>query len=172
MWWTVYLIPCLRDTWGTTKEPWSWNAHVSQHLDLFSTYHPTCLTFPVYLNQLTCMCSVVPNRILLHFFNHLRLSFTAHIKFCLLSLSALPNNLNFLKTSYQSHQWALDTTCFIYALWKSEKRESVSHSVLSDSLWPHGLLPTRLLLGKNTGVGSHSLLQQVFSRWQKCPPFM
>ena len=40
-------------------------------------------------------------------------------------------------------------------------------SGVSDSLWPHGLQPTRLLcpwdsLGKNTGVGSHSLLQGIF----------
>ena len=38
---------------------------------------------------------------------------------------------------------------------------------MSDSLLPNGLLPTRLLcprnsLGKNTGVGSHSLLQGIF----------
>ena len=40
------------------------------------------------------------------------------------------------------------------------------HSVMSDSLWPEGLL-ARLLcpwdfLGKNIGVGSHSLLQGIF----------
>ena len=44
------------------------------------------------------------------------------------------------------------------------KSESESHLVVSDSLWPHGLQPARLLClwnypGKNTGVGSHSLLQ-------------
>ena len=42
----------------------------------------------------------------------------------------------------------------------------VSHSVLFDSLRPHGLEPTRLLCpwnspGKNTGVGSHALLQGI-----------
>ena len=41
----------------------------------------------------------------------------------------------------------------------------VSHSVVSDSLQPHGVLPARLLhlcdfLGKNTGVGCHFLLQK------------
>ena len=41
-----------------------------------------------------------------------------------------------------------------------------SHSVLSDSLWPHGLPPTRLLLpwdflGKSTGVGCHCLLRNI-----------
>ena len=40
----------------------------------------------------------------------------------------------------------------------------VSHSVVSDSLQPHGLYPARLLCpwdfpGKNTGVGVHFLLQ-------------
>ena len=44
---------------------------------------------------------------------------------------------------------------------------SWSHSVVSDSLWPHGLQPTRLLhpwnfLGENTGVGCHFLLQGIF----------
>ena len=45
--------------------------------------------------------------------------------------------------------------------------KSVSHLVVSDSLGPHGLQPARLLCpwnspGKNTGVGSHSLLQGIF----------
>ena len=45
--------------------------------------------------------------------------------------------------------------------------ESVNCSVMSDSLQPHGMQHTRLLRpqdspGKNTGVGSHSLLQEIF----------
>ena len=41
------------------------------------------------------------------------------------------------------------------------------HAVVSDSLQPHGLEPTRLLCpwdspGKNTAVGNHSLLQAIF----------
>ena len=44
----------------------------------------------------------------------------------------------------------------------------VSHSVMSDALRLHGRWPTRLLcprssLGKNTGVGCHSLLQGIYS---------
>ena len=47
------------------------------------------------------------------------------------------------------------------------KSESVSHSVVSDSLWPHGLQPTGLLCpwnspGENTRVGNHSVLQVIF----------
>ena len=47
------------------------------------------------------------------------------------------------------------------------KKESVSCSVVSNSLWPYELQPTRLLCpwnspGKNnTGVGCHSLLQGI-----------
>ena len=49
----------------------------------------------------------------------------------------------------------------------SERASSVSHSVVSDSLQPHGLWPSRLLCpwdspGKDTGVGCHSLLQWIF----------
>ena len=45
--------------------------------------------------------------------------------------------------------------------------ESDSRSVMSDSLQPHGLWPTRLLWpwdspGKNTGVVCHALLQRIF----------
>ena len=45
--------------------------------------------------------------------------------------------------------------------------ETVSRSVVSDSLPPHGLQPTRLLCpwdspGKSTGVGCHFLLQGIF----------
>ena len=43
----------------------------------------------------------------------------------------------------------------------------LSHSVMSDSLRPHGRQPARLLCpwdspGKNTGVGCHALLQGIF----------
>ena len=44
-----------------------------------------------------------------------------------------------------------------------------SHSVMSDSLWPHGLQPARLLCPwdspfsrQYTGVGCHALLQGIF----------
>ena len=68
-------------------------------------------------------------------------------------------------------------TCVIYLC------VCVSPSVVSDCVWPHGLKPTRLLWpwnspGKNTGVGSHSLFQGIFSKgslppgnqtWVSCP---
>ena len=51
--------------------------------------------------------------------------------------------------------------------WRTEKVkkgyyiESESHSVLSDSLRPHGLHSPWNSPGQNTGVGSHSLLQGI-----------
>ena len=39
---------------------------------------------------------------------------------------------------------------------------SESHSVVSDSLWPHGLHSPENSSGQNTGVGSHSLLHGIF----------
>ena len=55
--------------------------------------------------------------------------------------------------------FCLKTPCWIYVC--------ISHSVVSDSLWPHGLGPTRLLCpwdspGKNTGMDCHFLLQGIF----------
>ena len=43
------------------------------------------------------------------------------------------------------------------------KSECESSSVLSDSLWPHGLYSPWNSPGQNTGVGSLSLLQGIFS---------
>ena len=53
----------------------------------------------------------------------------------------------------------------LFLTWGISKAESESESeVVSDSLWPRGLQPTRLLRpwdspGKSTGVGCHFLLQ-------------
>ena len=44
----------------------------------------------------------------------------------------------------------------------SEVMWSESHSVVSDSLWPHGLYSPWNSPGQNTGVGSPSLLQGIF----------
>ena len=55
------------------------------------------------------------------------------------------------------------------AYWKGKGKGKGSHSVVSDSSWPHGLQPTRLLRpwdppGKSIGVGCHHLL-----RWMSLP---
>ena len=52
-----------------------------------------------------------------------------------------------------------------------------SRSVTSNSLWPHGLQPARLLcpwdsLGKNTGAGCHFLLQGIFLTQGSNPGFL
>ena len=53
----------------------------------------------------------------------------------------------------------------------------LSHSVMSDSLQPHGQYYTRLLRpwdfpGKNTGVGCHALLQEIFLIQESNPPLL
>ena len=45
---------------------------------------------------------------------------------------------------------------------KKAESESENHSVVSNSLQPHGLYSPRNSLGQNTGVGSLSLLQGIF----------
>ena len=57
--------------------------------------------------------------------------------------------------------------CFITSVSWFLLKASVSHSVVSDSLWPQGLNPASLFcpwnsLGKNSGVGCHFLLQRIF----------
>ena len=57
--------------------------------------------------------------------------------------------------------------CYPRRPYVSEKSRSVSHSDMSGSLRLHRLQPTRLFCpwnspDKNTGVGSHSLLQGIF----------
>ena len=42
------------------------------------------------------------------------------------------------------------------------RKESESHSVMSNSLWPHGLYSPRNSPGQDTEVGSRSLLQGIF----------
>ena len=51
--------------------------------------------------------------------------------------------------------------------WTQLKSESVSHTVMSYYLWPHGLLSARLLCPwdspcKNIGVGCHFCVQEIF----------
>ena len=53
----------------------------------------------------------------------------------------------------------------------------LSRSVMSDSLRPHGLKPTRLFClwdspGKNTGVGCHVLLQRILPTQELNPGFL
>ena len=76
------------------------------------------------------------------------------------------HNLHFWAPSWMCHSLKpklVTSLSFLSVLVQSEG-ETVSCSFTSDSLRPHRLYPTRLLCpwdspGKNTGVGSHSLLQ-------------
>ena len=54
-------------------------------------------------------------------------------------------------------EWYIQPQYFFH-----KRGESEIHSVLSDSLGPHGLYSLRNSPGQNTGVGSLSLLQGIF----------
>ena len=63
--------------------------------------------------------------------------------------------------------WAKLLIRKLFSFYFISESDSVSHSVMSDSLQLRCLQPTRLLCpwsspGKNTGVGCHFLLQQIF----------
>ena len=65
------------------------------------------------------------------------------------------------------HQWTLTRSTI-------SLKVKPSCSVVSNSLWPHGLQPTRLLCpwnspGKSTGVGCHFLLQGIFPTQRSNP---
>ena len=49
-----------------------------------------------------------------------------------------------------------------FSIVNEEESDSESHSVMSDSLRPHGLYSPWNSLGQNTGMGSLSLLQRIF----------
>ena len=101
----------------------------------------------------------------------------------ILSYPESPSSEILLSSSHLSHSHSSCLPVYIFTLetinvtefllvpstldFLSYESKSVSHSVRSNSLWPHGLQPTRLLCPwhfpvKNTGVGSHSLLQGIF----------
>ena len=85
---------------------------------------------------------------------------TQHCKAVILQLKI--NNLFFFKKKKEKINKKSPNLCY------SLQSESVSSSVMSNSLRPRGLLPTRLLCpwdspGRNTRVSSHSLLQGIFS---------
>ena len=72
--------------------------------------------------------------------------------------------------NYQSRSFtvSLKASTQLYILLFTMNVLCVCCSVVPDSLWPHGLQPTRLLCpwnfpGKNTGADYHFLLQGIFS---------
>ena len=88
------------------------------------------------------------------------------------------HSVNFKKSSHQDY-WHMHTVEYYSAIKRMKFCHLPQHgptqrtlsegscSVMSDSLRPHGLQPTRLLRpqdspGRNTGVGCHFLLQGIF----------
>ena len=85
---------------------------------------------------------------------------------CLLCLTS--SSLKCLHGSSLMLQWLKlhDANAGVWSLVRElgprVKSESESHSVVSGSLWPHGLHSQRNSPGQNTGMGSLSLFQGIF----------
>ena len=90
------------------------------------------------------------------------LSHFSHVRLCVTPKMAAHQATLSLGFSRQEHWSGLP---FPSPMHESE-RWKWSHSVISDSLRPHGLQPTRLLCpwdfpGKSTGLGCHHLLRSI-----------
>ena len=73
----------------------------------------------------------------------------------------LPTNRN--RTRNDSYLQKLSEKAAVINLMNMQRKsESGSHSVVSNSLQPHGLDSPWNSPGQNTGAGSHSLLQSIF----------
>ena len=98
-------------------------------------------------------------------FSYIIFLFNFLMKYCWLTMLCFKYTAKWL--SYTYIHFFSDS----FPLWKW------SHSVVSDSLWPHGLKPTRLLgtwdsPGKNTRVCCHFLLQGIFPTQGLNPLFL
>ena len=69
--------------------------------------------------------------------------------------------ISFSRGSSRPRDWT-QVSCITggcFTILATREGQSESHSVVSDSLWPHGLYSSWNSPGQNTGVGSCSLLQ-------------
>ena len=88
----------------------------------------------------------------------------------LLFIPSLPNKTTMIRSllSFQDHQNVFLLPRIYICVHTETKgicwwlRETESHSVVSDSLWPHGLYSPWNSPGQSTGAGSLSLLQGIF----------
>ena len=88
---------------------------------------------------------------------HLQIIFIIESNVCFQVLILLD-----VSTTYHSWSHIIPDTLFSLYLTVFWESESVSCSVVSNSLRPHGLYSPWNSLGQNTGVGSLSLLQGIF----------
>ena len=118
---------------------------------------PFCLPVLADTSSPSCLCSELGPFTQSTYFSF-SMNFSSAVFFCLVILK-------WLYIFYYYYYY-----CFTSYFRRSRRMcvfVCVSRSVVSDSLWPRGLLPTRLLHpwdfpGKSTGVGCHPLLQWIF----------
>ena len=129
-------------------------------LAFWMSYKPNfSLSSFIFIKRLFSSSSLSATRVVLYAYMLLLLSRFSHVRLCATPETAAhqdPPSLGFSRQEYWSG------LPFPSLMHESEKWKW-SHSVVSNSQWPHRLQPTRLLrpwdfLGKSTGVGCHCLL--------------
>ena len=152
---------CLKDHIGFQMEIWRWHLDNSSaycpwwYWGLNGLYHLALPPSPVISANPSYHPPSTPHD------KHFLLSPVSYLGICSLSLltHSLPSIGNkkweFLTLDLSSSSLLVCCVCSVA-------------SIMSNSLWPHGLQPTRLLYpwdspGKDTGVGCHALLQR--SSW-------
>ena len=83
------------------------------------------------------------------------------------SIFFFPKGKNASALLFAQDTFLISSPYLLHKPWFPLCRAVLSRSVVSDSLWPHGLQPTRFLCswdspGKNTGEACHALLQGIF----------
>ena len=163
--------PLMTTTVSSTPGPFSWISSAVYATSTPRPYQPFHCE-PAYCEQtlsppwpFACMCPLPPPLYWfcpsLHFSSRVGCPFP-HFFFLIVRLG-LPFFVGHRrKVTFSSHQ--IKDACILstWGWWW------FSRSVVSDSLWPHGLQPSRLLCpwdfpAKSTGVGGHFLLQ--LSEW-------
>ena len=98
----------------------------------------------------------------------LLLSHFSHVQLCVTPETAAHQASQSLRFSRQEHWSGLPFPSPMHKVKNESEKWKWSRSVVSNSLWPHGLQPTRLLRpwdfpGKSLGVGCHCLLRHPIS---------
>ena len=104
--------------------------------------------------------SALPSVLLMNIYDWFPLGLIGLITLQSKGLSRVFSNITVQKHQFFGVQLSLWSNSHIHT-W-CEVKWSESHSVVSDSLWPHGLYSPWNSPGQNTGMGSLSLLQGIF----------
>ena len=154
-----------------------------------SILHWKCLPFyqPPFISPILSPCQSLVHPLFPWVWLFLDSTLSETWSLCL-SLSGLFHSLSRMPFDYVKNRFYIKLSVLLLCVcvwggiplfvhWSESKSKSESQSVLSESLWAHGLLPARLLWSwnspdKNARVVSHSFLQRIFPTQRSNTVFM